>query len=79
MDNLHYTAVFEPASEGGYSVTVPALPGCISEGDSMEEARNNISEAMHLYLETYLESHSAPPIEKALPVISNIEIRVGAR
>lgn len=44
-----YTAVFEPALEGGYTVTVPALPGCISEGDTFEKARDNIREAMGLY------------------------------
>jgi len=46
-----YTAVFQPAPEGGYSVIVPALPGCISEGDSFEEALSNIKEAIELYLE----------------------------
>ena len=35
---LKYTAVFEPAEEGGYVVTVPALPGCATEGDTFEEA-----------------------------------------
>lgn len=37
---------FEPADEGGYSVSVPALPGCISEGDSFEEALTNIRDAL---------------------------------
>lgn len=43
--------VLEPSDEGGYTATVPALPGCISEGDTREEALNNIKEAIHLYLE----------------------------
>jgi len=43
--------VFEPSDEGGYTVTVPALPGCISEGDTIEEALANIKEAISLYLE----------------------------
>ncbi len=43
--------VFEPSDEGGYTVYVPALPGCISEGDTLEEARRNIREAIALYLE----------------------------
>ncbi|TSC97270.1 MAG: hypothetical protein CEN88_86 [Candidatus Berkelbacteria bacterium Licking1014_2] len=34
-----YTAVFQTAPEGGYTVTVPALPGCISEGDNFEKAK----------------------------------------
>ena len=47
-----YTAVFEPDKEvGGYTVTVPSLPGCISEGDTFEKALENIEEAASLYLE----------------------------
>lgn len=43
--------VFQPSDEGGYTVFVPALPGCISEGDTLQEARDNIREAITLYLE----------------------------
>ena len=43
--------VFEPSEEGGYTVFVPALPGCISEGETREEARANIREAITLWLE----------------------------
>jgi predicted RNase H-like HicB family nuclease len=43
--------VFEPSDEGGYTVHVPALPGCISEGDTLDSARQNIIEAIELYLE----------------------------
>ena len=41
----------EQSDEGGYTVTVPSLPGCISEGDTKEEAISNIKEAIELYLE----------------------------
>jgi len=41
---------FEPSEEGGYTVYVPSLPGCISEGDSIEEATKNIKEAIELYI-----------------------------
>jgi len=43
--------VLEPSDEGGYTVYVPSLPGCISEGDTVEEALKNIREAIELYLE----------------------------
>ena len=43
--------VLEPAEEGGYTVYVPSLPGCISEGDTYEDAVENIKEAIELYLE----------------------------
>ena len=39
-----------PESVGGYSVSVPALPGCYSEGDTLEEALANIQEAVELWL-----------------------------
>ena len=42
--------VLEPSDEGGFTVYVPALPGCISEGDTREEALANIREAVELYL-----------------------------
>jgi len=43
--------LLEASDDGGYTVTVPALPGCISEGDSREEALANIEDAIQLYLE----------------------------
>jgi len=43
--------VLEPSEEGGFTVSVPSLPGCISEGDTREEALLNIREAIELYLE----------------------------
>ena len=49
---LKYEAVFEEQEVGGYTVTVPALPGCISEGDTFEEAKTNITEAISAYLES---------------------------
>jgi predicted RNase H-like HicB family nuclease len=43
--------VLEPSEEGGYTVYVPSLPGCVSEGETEEEALANIKEAIELYLE----------------------------
>ncbi len=43
--------VLEEQEEGGYTVFVPALPGCISEGDTLEEAIKDIKEAIILYLD----------------------------
>lgn len=44
--------VLEPSDEGGYTAIVPALPGCISQGDTRQEALDNIQEAIALYLES---------------------------
>lgn len=59
--------VMEPSEDGGFTVTVtvPSLPGCISEGDSKDEALKNIKEAIELYLE---------PVEDDLPFASGSEI-----
>ena len=43
--------VLEPSDEGGFTVYVPSLPGCISEGKTKDEALKNIKEAITLYLE----------------------------
>ncbi|KCZ71935.1 hypothetical protein ANME2D_01991 [Candidatus Methanoperedens nitroreducens] len=48
---MKFKVVLEPAEEGGYVVYVPSLPGCISEGNTREEALMNIKEAIELYLE----------------------------
>lgn len=48
---MRVRAVFEPSDEGGYTVYVPSLPGCISEGDTLEEAQANIREAIELFME----------------------------
>ncbi len=50
-----YTAVFEPAVEGGYVVTFPALRGCITQGDTLAEARAMATDALTGYLEALRE------------------------
>ena len=48
---MNLKVVLEECEEGGYTIYVPSLPGCISEGNTKEEALNNIKEAIELYLE----------------------------
>ena len=48
---MRVRVILEPSDEGGYTVHVPSLPGCISEGDTREEALANIREAIQLHLE----------------------------
>ena len=62
---MNLKIVFEPSDDGGYTVFVPSLPGCISEGDTREEAIANIREAIALYLE---------PVEDDLPLGTGAEI-----
>lgn len=53
---LEYTVLFTPDEETGYFVAeVPALPGCVTHGKNLAEAKKNAGEAMQLYLETLAE------------------------
>ncbi len=64
---LKYDVVFEEQPiEGGFTVTVPALPGCISEGDTFEEAKINIADAIKLYLEDLSADGEEIPLEKSV-------------
>jgi predicted RNase H-like HicB family nuclease len=58
---MKFQVVLEPSEEGGFTVHVPALPGCISEGDTREEAIANIQEAIALYLEPVEDDGSFAP------------------
>ncbi len=53
--------VLELSDEGGYTVYVPSLPGCISEGDNKEEALANIKEAIKLYLDPVADDFTPSP------------------
>ena len=52
MQDYYYKVVIQPQREGGFTAYVPTLPGCVSEGETYQEAVDNITEAMELYLET---------------------------
>lgn len=62
--------ILEPSEDGGFTIIVPALPGCISEGNTREEALSNIVEAISLYLESVEDdlpfSQSAESLEIAV-------------
>ena len=48
---MKFNIILEPAEEGGFNVTVPALDGCFTQGETEQEAVENAKEAIHLYLE----------------------------
>ena len=60
--------VLEPSDEGGFTVFVPSLPGCISEGETREEAMKNIQEAIELYLETVDDDMQFGPEAQVLEI-----------
>jgi predicted RNase H-like HicB family nuclease len=53
--------ILEPSEDGGYTAVVPSLPGCISEGETRDEALANIKEAIELYLEPVEDDLSSIP------------------
>jgi predicted RNase H-like HicB family nuclease len=55
-ESMRIKVILEPSEEGGYTAIVPSLPGCISEGNTKDEALKNIREAVELYLEPIEES-----------------------
>lgn len=60
---MRYTAIFEAQPDRGYHAFCPALPGCHSEGDTLDEAVTNLREAITAYLES-LQAHGEPlPVE----------------
>ncbi|OGO52908.1 MAG: hypothetical protein A2148_00440 [Chloroflexi bacterium RBG_16_68_14] len=60
---MKFTVILAPEAEGGYSVVCPAIPGCVSQGDSLEEALDNIREAILLCLEVRGEDALPLPVE----------------
>jgi len=50
--SLKYPMSVYPEEEGGYTILIPDLPGCMTQGDTLEEAMNNINEARELWIET---------------------------
>ena len=61
---LNYTVVFQKEPEGGYTVFVPMLPGCVSYGKNLEEAKKMIKEAIELYIESLIAHNEEVPTEE---------------
>ena len=72
-----FTMLFEPAEEGGYVVTCPALPGLVTEGDTLEEARRMAQDALRGYIGSLLEDGLSIPSDKT-PIAEPIEIAMAS-
>lgn len=66
---MAYLALFTKEKDGRFSVSIPALPGCFSQGESFEDATKNIEEAMELYLE-------GEQFEEPVQVVAPIDLHV---
>ena len=71
-----YTIHLEPAEEGGYTVTVPALPPVITQGDSYDDALAMAEDAIRLYLEYCLDQGKEIPLEESCTVPLDAQVRV---
>ena len=60
---MRYIVVLEQEPDGGYIVSVPALPGCVSQGDTRAKALTNIREVIELYVEDCLDAGDPVPTE----------------
>ena len=60
-----YTAFFEENEHGGYTVTVPALPGLVTEGKNLEDARHMAQDAIRCYLDGLKRAKEKIPVERA--------------
>lgn len=74
MKQLKYTVVLEQEEDGGFVVTVPALPGCVTQGDTRGEALANVREAIEAYIQE-LDSAGEPAPREIGREYVEIEVR----
>lgn len=64
--NENYSVIFQKEPEGGYTVLVPSLPGCVTYGKTLEEAKKMAQEAIELYLESIKENNEELPNQEEI-------------
>lgn len=73
---MRYSVVLIPEpEEGGYSVVVPSLPGCFSQGETADEALANAKEAIEVHLEGLAMLHECIPQETLSPIFASVEVQ----
>jgi predicted RNase H-like HicB family nuclease len=77
MTTYHFTVVIEP-DEGGFHAYVPALPGCHSFGETLDEVRVNIAEAIEVHVESLLADGEPVPVEQEPLFITRLSVPVAA-
>ena len=69
-----YPALFNPIADGGYEVSFPDFPGCVTFGGTFEEAQEKASEVLSLWIEALEAEHKAIPRHKERPIIADIKV-----
>jgi len=75
---LTYTVVFEKAKEGGYIAYVPMLPGCMTQGETFEETKDNIKDAIRAYVEVLKEDSDEIPMESEEHIAATVAVALKA-
>lgn len=76
---LRYTAMFEPAEEGGFIVTFPAIPGLATQGESLAEARTMAADCLRAYLESLQKDGERLPYEAPEgPITERLTVDIAA-
>ena len=77
VEKYTYTIRIEPAEEGGYVASVPAVPGCHTQGETLAETISNIEEALIGFLEVIVERGERMPVERESkqPITFSIQVR----
>lgn len=73
---FNYTVIFEPAEEGGFIVHVPSLPGCHTQGETLDEAYRMAQDAIYGYIKTLRELKEEIPKEAESSVVAKIPIKI---
>ena len=69
-----FKIILEKETKGGFSVSVPSLPGCASQGETVEECMTNAKEAIQLYIESLKEDRLSIPESDVL--LEEVEVKV---
>jgi predicted RNase H-like HicB family nuclease len=73
---LNYTVILEPAEEGGFIVHVPALPGCHTQGETLDEAYKMAEDAIQGYIKTLRDLKEEIPQEAESSIIVRIPVKI---
>lgn len=73
---MDYSVIVHEAEEGGYWVEAPALPGCYSQGETLDDALDNVKEAIALYLEALMDDDRRIPMDS--DVVFHVTVPVEA-
>ncbi len=78
MVKREYTAIFEPAEEGGYTVTIPALSGLATEGDTLKEAKEMAVDAIRCHIASFVKRGLPIPedIQESTPLRDKLAVKV---